>query len=172
MDTKLLWWIIPLLVLVWFTAHQRRFSFNTHAAQTHAHVVPSAPPPPTPSLTDTGPAGISPSTSPAAAAPDSITTSDTPTVTGNTIDGPITYRISSSCPTGVTYLGDDGNTQQEPAVDDGWSVVVNPGDFANVSAQLTCAGGTVSVSIELDGAVVATTTSSGDYVTAEASFPQ
>jgi len=83
--------------------------------------------------------------------------------------GLVTYTVTSSCHTNVTYTSDGGSTQQESDVPSGWSQTVAPGDFAIISAQLSCEGGSVSVSITHDGNVLKDATSQGDYVIASAS---
>jgi len=81
----------------------------------------------------------------------------------------VTYTVTSSCHTNVTYTSDGGSTQQESDVASGWSRTVTPGNFAIISAQLSCEGGRVSVSITQDGNVLKDATSQGDYVIASAS---
>ena len=83
----------------------------------------------------------------------------------------VSYEVHSSCPTNVTYVGDGGSIEQESNVEDGWTKDVTPGDFADVSAQLQCEGGDVTVSVLQGGSTVKTASSNGDYVIADAHAP-
>jgi hypothetical protein len=86
--------------------------------------------------------------------------------------GQITYLVESSCPTDVTYTADGDGIQQESDVPDGWTADTSQSDLINtISAQLKCEGGDVTVNISLDGSLVKTATSSGDYSIASVSYP-
>jgi hypothetical protein len=89
-----------------------------------------------------------------------------------TIGGSVVYSVTSSCPVDVTYTTGGTDIQQESKVPSGWTKTVDQSSLTNqLSAQLSCAGGTVTASIARSGETPKTATSSGDYTIASLSYP-
>jgi hypothetical protein len=84
----------------------------------------------------------------------------------------VTYVVSGdSNQADVTYENSNGDTSQEAGVSLPWEFgfATTPGAFVYISAQRGGAPGDITCSIEIDGQVAETNTSSGPYTICTAS---